>query len=199
MTQSAVDKVVAACPRLALADSVKFGFGKKTHMWPAAPWARMDQPITMQDVVGLLCGLGAFEPLSASRPGACDPRMVFDKTIEIPPATIVDGKLVPGTKKLVMFCAPRHRSLVVNVLRGLPANLTAAEDGEVFFKQNQVFGFSEGWCPPGEAEGEETNGTYGNVEHIVLCPGGGFGLNARNKSTLSPALFNIAAEAWSTC
>lgn len=195
-----MDQVVAACPRLTVADFVKFCFGHKKHLWPAAPWAQMDTPVTLQDIVSLLCGLGAFEPLGATRPGACDPRMVFDKTVEVEPATIdAAGKIIPSTAKLVVFCAPAHRSLVVDHLRGLPANLTASENGEVFFKQNQVFGFSDGWCPPGEPNDGDSNGTYNNVEHIVLCPKGGFGLYARNFDPFSPALFHISAEVWSTC
>jgi hypothetical protein len=156
--------------------------------------------MTPQDLIQILCALGAFEPLGATRPGACDVVSHYLKFITVPPATFdANGKLVPSTGVLVKFCAPQYRGLVIKRLRGAPANLTAAESGQVFSKITQAQGFSEGYCPPGEPSPGEDIGTFNNVEHLVLCPGAGFDLAARNFSPYSPAVFRVSAEAWSTC
>lgn len=151
----------------------------------------------------LLCvasAIGALEPLSALRPGACDIRTVFDKTVEVAPATLDSkGNLVPTDGKLIKICAPMGLSLVVNVLRGLPANLTAAQSGAVVFKSLAVMGYSESFCPPGEPADGDDLGTFQNIEHVLLRPETGFDLYARNFSTVSSALFTVHAEMWATC
>lgn len=189
---------LAKCPKMDTASFMKACFGKGGL--PAAPWANEDHPITTQEVVSILCALGRFEPEGTRRPTACDPVFIYDKTVEVAPATIdAEGKITPSINKLVRFCAPSDRSLVVDELRAFPANLTAAEFGEVFVKTMQVMGFSEGFCPPGEPGDGDGLGTFQMVEHLVLCPGAGFDLHARNPDPFSPALFHIFARAWTTC
>jgi len=151
---------------------------------------------TPADLVKLLAKFGALDPLSAVRPGACDIVSVFDKTVEVPPA---EDESTPSEAKLIRICAPMHLSLVVNRLRAEPANLTATESGEVIFPRTELSGFSPGFCLPFEPGDGDGLGTFYNVEHIVLCPGAGFDLRARNHSTVSPALFHIHAEMWGTC
>lgn len=196
---AAVAAWVAACPRLSLADYVQSCFGKKNKALPAAPYAQNDEPISAKDLVSILCTIGLFEPRGATEPRACDIVTLFDKTVEVPPAEIVDGKVKPSDKKLIKICAPQHRSLVVSELRGLPANLTASESGQVFSRAMQVHGFSEAFCPAGEAGDGNEIGTFANVEHVVLCPGAGFDLFGRNFDPFSPALFHISAKMWGTC
>lgn len=189
---------LASCPQMSLASYMRACMGKGG--FPAAPWAQEDRPTTVRDIVSILCALGVFEPAAAERPGACDVVSVFQKGIELPPATIApDGKIIPSEGKLATFCAPADKSLVIHRLRALPSNLTASESGEVFSKIMQVMGFSEGFCPPGEPAAGSDLGTFQNVEHIVLCPGSSYDIHARNYSPYSPALFHVHAEAWATC
>ncbi len=189
---------LAQCPKMELSSWVRACMGQGSL--PAAPWALKDGPMTPKDFVQILCAIGAFEPLGAIRPGACDVVSVYEKFVTVPPATInAAGEVVPSTEVLVKFCAPGYRGMVIERLRGEPANLTAAESGEVFSKITQVQGFSEGYCPPGEPSPGEDIGTFNNVEHLVLCAGAGFDLNARNHSPFSPAVFHVTGRAWSTC
>ncbi len=188
---------LATCPKMDTASFMRACFGKGSL--PAAPWAKQDHLFTLRDFVQILCVLGKFEPRGISEPTACDIVTIFDKTVEVPPATVVDGKVVPSFEKLIRFCAPSHRSLVVSELRAFPANLTATESGEVFSKTQQVMGFSEGFCPAGEAGDGDDIGTFQMAEHIVLCPGAGFDLHARNHDQFSPALFHVFARSWATC
>lgn len=152
------------------------------------------------DFAALIAKFGYLDPLSAIRPGACEMVIKFDKTVEVPPATIdAGGKVIPSQAKLIKICASMHQSLVVEELQAQPSNLTATESGEVIFPRNNVFGFSEAFCLPYEPGDGNGLGTFSNVEHIVLCPGAGFDVYARNHSPFSPALFNIHFRGWATC
>ncbi len=189
---------LSTCPRMDTASFLRACFGKGSL--PAAPWAQQDHPLTFRDLVQLLCTLGRFEPRGLTHPTACDIVSIFNKTVEVPPATLdAAGKIVPSVAKLIRFCAPSHRSLVVSEIRATPANLTAAESGAVFSKTQQVMGFSEGFCPAGEPGDGDDIGTFQTPEHIILCPEAGFDLHARNFDDTSPALFNIFAKSWTTC
>jgi len=193
---------VLSCPKIPLQQYVQFCFGQRNRPNLLGPWAHKNEPITTQDLVSILCALGAFEPLGATRPGACDVVTSFDDMVEVPPATLdEDGEVVPSSRVLIKICAPAHRSLVVHFLEGIAANLTAWESGEVFSKAMQVPGFSEMFCPPGEpGPGSPTDqGVFSQVRRIVLCPGAGFDLSARNHNLFSPALFHIKGVMWSTC
>lgn len=190
------------CPKLSLAEYIKSCFGHVKYKNIASAWENLDRPLTTKDVIAILCGIGALEPLGATRPGACDIVTQFDKTIELPPATIgSDGKVIPSTAVLIRICAPSHRSLVVHELLVLPSNLTAEMSGEIFSKSMSVMGFSEAFCPPGEpGPGQSTNiGVFYNIRRIVLCPGAGFDVSAKNHDPFSPALFHVKAIMWSTC
>lgn len=154
----------------------------------------------LKDIVCFASAIGGLEPLSAMRPAATELVTVFDKTVEIPPATVgADGKIIPGEKKLIMVCASMGQALVIERLRGLPANLTAAESGDIVFKRLAVFGFSESFCPPGEPADGDDLGTFQNIEHIILRPEAGFDVHGRNHDPFSPALIHIHARMWSAC
>lgn len=154
----------------------------------------------LKDILCVLGLVGGLEPISATRPGATDLVTVFDKTVEVPVATLaVDGvTVVPSEKKLIQICAGQ-RPLVVDRLRALPANLTAAQKGNIAFKRMAVMGFSEGFCPPGEPADGDDMGTFQNIEHVILRPEAGFDVHARNYDLFSVALFTIHARMWSTC
>jgi hypothetical protein len=189
------------CAKIPVAAYAAYCFGRSKKS-PTLPWALKTEYTTPQDIVGILCALGNFEPAGAHRPGICDIVTSFDDMVEVPPAAIdADGNITPSTKVLVKICAPTHRSLVVDFLEGIAINLTAWESGEVFSKALQVPGFSEMFCPPGEpGPGSPTDlGVFSNIRRIVLCPSAGFDLSARNHDPFSPASFHVKAVMWSTC
>jgi len=200
--QQGVHEWAATCAKIPLAAYCAYchGHSKKS---PTVPWSLKTDPVSIQDIVSLLCALGQFEPAGAHRPSVCDIVTSFDDIVEVPPATIDPGTgdIIPSTKVLIKICAPAHRSLVVDFLEGIAANLTAWESGEVFSKSMQVPGFSEAFCPPGEpGPGSPTDlGVFSNVRRIVLAPKAGFDLSARNHDPYSPALFHVKGVMWSTC
>jgi hypothetical protein len=199
--QEGINAWAASCAKIPVGVYAAYCFGRSKKS-PTVPWALKDTPVTIQDIVSLLCALGNFEPAGAHRPGICDIVTSFDDIVEVPPAAIdANGEITASTKVLIKICAPEHRSLIVDFLEGIAANLTAWESGEVFSKSMQVAGFSEMFCPPGEpGPGSSTDeGVFSNIRRIVLCPGAGFDLSARNHDPYSPALFHVKAVMWSTC
>jgi hypothetical protein len=154
----------------------------------------------IKDLICFASAIGGLEPLSAIRPSATMLVTVFDKTVEVPVATLdAAGKIVPSEEKLIQICAPMSQALVVDRLRALPANLTATQSGDIVFKRLAVMGFSEGFCPPGEPADGDDLGTFQNVEHVILKPEAGFDVHARNFDLFSPALFHIHARMWASC
>lgn len=149
--------------------------------------------------------LGWAIPSSVILPDVGNVRSVFTEVIEVPPATTKPDPakgtiLVPGDAKAIKISAPMHQALVVDVLRLLPLNRTAAEDGFVSFKRMQVMGFSDGWCHAGEpSNGRDDRGVFQNVDRIILCKKGCFDLHAKNKNQCSTAKFLVHAEMWSAC
>lgn len=201
LVQQGIKEWATTCAKISVANYAAYCFGRSKKS-PTIPWALKTEGTTPQDLVSILCALGNFEPAGAHRPGICDIVTSFDDVVELPPAGFdVDGNVVPSTRVLIKICAPAHRSLIVDFLEGIATNQTAWESGEVFSKSMQVAGFSEMFCPPGEpGPGSPTDlGVYSNVRRIVLCPGAGFDLSARNHDPYSPAGFHVKAVMWSTC
>ncbi len=152
------------------------------------------------DFFSLLNAIGAMEPLSYTRPGATEPKQIYDKTITVPPATIdSNGKVTPSDGALIKICAPEGKVLVVDKLRLLPVDLTAVEWGTVVYKRLAVMGFSEGFCKAGEPGDGDDEGTFQNVEHLILPGKSGFDLYGRNSNPYSPASFWVHAEMWESC
>lgn len=200
--QEALTVWAATCPKLSLAQYIQSCTGQWRAKNIVGAWDKADHPITAKDLVSILCAIGAMEPLGATLPRACDIVTQFDTTTEVPPAAIdASGKITPSSAVLIKICAPQHRSLVVHELLALPANLTAEMSGEIFSKALQVPGFSEFFCPPGEpGPGKSPDiGVFYNVRRVILCPGAGFDVSARNHDPYSPALFHVKAVTWSTC
>lgn len=152
-----------------------------------------------RDVFKIAYAIGALEPLSTHRPDATEIVMVFDKTVTVPAATVVAGKVVPGEAKLIRICAPVGKSLMVDKLRALPVNQTAVDSGSLTFKRLSLTGFSDGFCPAGEPANGDDNGTFQNIEHILLRPEAGFDLYATNVDTTSSALVHVHAKMWAAC
>lgn len=188
------------CPQAAVKDAI---YACCKGLIPPAEAIALAYAPDSEILRALLCvasAVGALDPLATIRPGVCDKVFVFDKTVEVPPATIdAAGNVVPSEAKLIQICAPMGLALVVETLRALPANLTAALSGDIVFARQAVMGFSEGFCLPGEPADGDGLGTFQNVEHVLLLPEAGFDVHARNFSTVSPALFQMHARMWATC
>ena len=153
------------------------------------------------DFFSLLNAIGAMEPLSYTRPGAAEPKQIYDKTVTVPPATLAaDGiTVVPSDGCLIKLCAPEGKVLVVDKLRLEPVDLTAVQFGTVVYKRLAVVGFSEGFCKAGEPGDGDDEGTFQNVEHLILPGKSGFDLYGRNSNPYSPASFWVHAEMWESC
>lgn len=154
----------------------------------------------LKDLLCAMAAVGALEPLTSTRPSVTDIVTVYDRTVEIPVATLdADGvTVIPGEVKLIEICAGQQ-SLVIDRLRALPANLTSSQSGVVRFKRLAVMGFSDGFCPPGEPGDGNQEGTFQNVEHVILCPGAGFDVWGQNFDLFSKGLISIHGRMWSTC
>lgn len=193
---------IQLCPAIPLQEYIKACFARKPYVPPTVA-SLLACPQTYQTLKDLLCAMatvGALEPLAAIRPGACDIVQVYDKTIDVPPATIdATGKIVPTDGLLIELCAPMGQVMVIEHLRGLPANLTAEESGEIVRKRFTVFGFSEDACLAGQPGTGNDLGTFQNIEHIISCPEGGLDLYGRNHDPFSIARFRVHARLWTTC
>lgn len=153
-----------------------------------------------QDLFCVLNGIGALEPLSFTRPGAGEIVQVYDKAITVPAATILpDGRIQPSDGRLISICAPEGKALVIKILRATAGDLTASEHGEIVLKRLAVIGFSEGLCKAGEPGDGDEDGTFSNIEHIILPPKAGFDVYGRNKWPYGSATFQIHGEMWETC
>lgn len=156
---------------------------------------------TGQDLFCILNGIGALEPLSFTRPGAGEIVQVYDKAFTAPAATFeADGVTIkPSDVKLISLCAPDGKALVVKILRATAADLTASEHGEILMKRLAVVGFSEGFCPAGEPGDGDEDGTFQNIEHLILPSRAGFDVYGRNHWPYGPATFKLHGEMWETC
>ena len=156
------------------------------------PW---ENAANLVEVAG---SIGALEPLSATRPGACDPRVIIDKDILVPAATVVDGKVVPTRRRAIALCAPMNRALLVDVLQVTPVNLTASrqQNTRPEFKRVNIATFGE-WCLPFEPLDEPN--LFVNVEHIAVPPKAGFTVEVANDNQFSDALYQVHAEMWASC
>lgn len=148
----------------------------------------------------ILCAadiVGALEPLAATRPGVCDPVIHFQRNLSAPPATIVDGVTIPGEEGVISFCAPINRALVIELSRLTPLNDLASSQpvAQPIYKKVNL-GFGE-WCLPFEPA--SVAGSFVNVEHIVVPPGGGFSIYAQNFFTTGPAIYSYEARMWASC
>lgn len=153
-----------------------------------------------KDLFCIANGIGALEPLSYTRPAATELVQVYQKTVTVAPATLnPDGTVKPTDGLLIHLCAPEGKVLVVETLRALPSDLTAVQSGSVVFKRLAVIGFSEGFCPAGEPGAGEDEGTFQNIEHVVLPATAGYDLYGRNSNPYSSATFTVTGKMWESC
>lgn len=155
-------------------------------------------PSFLKDLLCAFDTISILEPRSATRPGVCDPVIVVDKWITVPPATVVDGDVVPSEARVTSICAPMNRALVIQESRVLPTNLTAQTQPHTqpIYKRVNLASFGE-WCLPFEPIDEQ--GLFVNVEHIVVPPRAGYSIYVQNFDTEGPATYQYHARMWASC
>ena len=159
-------------------------------------WLRAaQQSERVADILSAFAVIGGLEPLCATRPNACEPRLIVDRDIFVPPASIVDGKIVPTEARAIAICAPLNKPLVVDELRITAANLTAATQSTTNpeYKRVNLATFGE-WCLPFEPLNDP--GLFANVEHIMVPAQAGFAVYVRNDDPFSEAVYHLHGEMW---
>lgn len=187
------------CEKMSLADYAKFCC---TGILPLNVSKALSQSAQDPYLRAILCAaemVGALEPLSATRPGVCDPVIFFERNVVLPAATLNDdGSVTPSEARLVSFCAPTNRALVIAESRLTSANETA-ENQPVpmpLYKRVNLGTFGE-WCLPFEPD--TLPGSFVNVEHVIVPSGAGFSLYVQNHNPNSEAIYNYKARFWASC
>lgn len=183
---------------MSLADYIKFCC---TGKLPAHVQAALRNASADPYLKALLCHseiLGNLEPAAATRPGVCDPVIYYERQITVPAATTVDGVVVPAEERVISFCAPINRALVIAESRVTAGNAVAAAQPVTMplYKKVNLGTFGE-WCLPFEPL--DAVGGFANVEHIIVPPGGGFSIYVQNFDTTGPAVYNYKARFWASC
>jgi hypothetical protein len=183
---------------MSLADYIKFCCTGKLpdHVRTALSKAAQDPVLK-----ALLCTaeiIGGLEPLAATRPGVCDPAIHHYRRITVPAATIVNGVLIPGEERVISFCAPINRALVVEKSRVKPFNDVAAAQpvAQPLYKKVNLGTFGE-WCLPFEPL--DAAGSFNNIEHIIVPAGGGYSVYVQNHVTTGAAIYEYEARFWASC
>jgi hypothetical protein len=183
---------------MSLADYIKFCC---TGQLPAHVKRALSEAAKDPVLKSLLCTaeiIGGLEPLSATRPGVCDPVIEHERQVTVPPATLVDGNVVPAEERVISFCAPINRALVVEKSRVSAGNAVAAAQikPQPIYKKVNLGTFGE-WCLPFEPL--DAVGTFNNVEHIIVPAGGGYSVYVQNWNTTAEAIYNYKARFWASC
>lgn len=149
----------------------------------------------------ILCAaevVGALEPFGATRPGVCDPVIDYRRRIIVPAATLVVGVVVPSEERVISFCAPLNRALVIEKSRVKPVNDIAATQPvtQPITKKVNLGTFGE-WCLPFEPL--DASGAFVNVEHIIVQAGAGYSIYVQNFNTAGAAIYDYRARFWATC
>jgi hypothetical protein len=187
------------CTPMSLAEYVHYCC---TGQLPARVKAALSQNAQDPVLRAILCAaeiLGALEPLSATRPGVCDPVIFFTRQITLPAATLnPDGSVTPSEARVISFCAPTNRALVIEKSRVSAANDVAANQPipMPIYKRVNLATFGE-WCLPFEPD--SLPGSFVNVEHIIVPPGAGFSIYVQNHNPNAEAIFFYEARFWASC
>jgi hypothetical protein len=187
------------CNPMSLAEYVHYCC---TGNLPANVRAALSQAAQDPFLRALLCAaeiVGALEPLSATRPSVCDPVIFFTRQITLPAATLnPDGSVTPSEERVISFCAPTNRALVIEKSRLSAANDVAANQPIPLpvYKRVNLATFGE-WCLPFEPD--SLPGSFVNVEHIIVPPGAGFSIYTQNHNPNAEAVFFYEARFWAAC
>jgi hypothetical protein len=187
------------CNPMSLADYTRYCC---TGNLPAQVQVALSQAAQDPTLRAILCALeivGALEPLSATRPGVCDPVIFFTRQVTLPAATVnADGSVTPSEGRVISFCAPTNRALVIQRSRVSAGNDIAANQpvSQPVYKRVNLATFGE-WCLPFEPDG--LPGSFVNVEHIIVPPGAGFSIYVQNFNPNGEAVYNYEARFWASC
>lgn len=187
------------CNPISLADYVKFCC---TGQLPLNVKQALSQAAQDPLLKAILCAMemvGALEPLSATRPSVCDPVVYFTRSIVLPAATLnSDGSVTPTEARVISFCAPTNRALVIERSRVSAANDVAANQPVPMpvYKRVNLATFGE-WCLPFEPD--SLPGSFVNVEHIIVPSSAGFSIYVQNWNPNAEALYNYEARFWASC
>lgn len=187
------------CNPMSLADYTRYCCTGKLpgHVQQALSQASQDPLLR-----AILCAMeivGALEPLSATRPGVCDPVVFFSRQITLPAATLnADGSVTPTEARVISFCAPTNRALVIQKSRVSAGNDVAANQPVPMplYKRVNLATFGE-WCLPFEPD--SLPGAFVNVEHIIVPPGAGFSVYVQNWNPNAEAVYDYEARFWASC
>lgn len=183
---------------MSLTDYVKFCC---TGTLPGNVAAALSKAATDPYLKAILCAaeiLGYLEPAAATRPGVCDPAIYYERQISVPAATLVDSVIVPAEVRVISFCAPINRALVIEESRVTAGNAAALVQpiAMPLYKRVNLASFGE-WCLPFEPL--DAPGAFSNVEHIIVPAGAGFSIYVQNFDTSGVALYNYKARFWASC
>lgn len=155
---------------------------------------KASSPLT-RDLLCLLDGIGALEPLSGIRPGVNQAVTRTRVPVSVPRATLNDeGQIDPGKYLAFWTCPPKGRIGIAAKVDVIPGNTIATDHGGVFYRklaQNSLKDLCKDWNFP------DCGGFVTTVENIVVMPGSGLSVYLMNYSRFGEALFSVEVETWS--
>lgn len=186
-----------ALPEISLIDWLSYCC---TGKLPAVVCEALAQGGFLADLIRFNALIGNLQPLCAERPGVCDPEVVVDKQIVVPPATMnPDGSVTPSEVRAISYCAPVNRALVVRESTITAGNLTAASQPRTqpVFKRVNIATFPDGFCLPFEPA--DMPGQFTNVQNVVAWPEAGFSVFVQNFDPNSEAVYHLHSRLWACC
>jgi hypothetical protein len=187
------------CNPIALADYVKYCCTGKLPANVASALSQAAQDPILRAILCTLEIIGKLEPEAATRPGVCDPAVYFTRQITLPAATLnADGSVTPSEARVISFCAPTNRALVVEESRVSAGNDVAANQPVPMpvYKRVNLATFGE-WCLPFEPD--SLPGSFVNVEHIIVPSSAGYSVYVQNYNPNSEAVYDYKARFWASC
>lgn len=187
------------CNPMSLADYVKYCC---TGQLPGHVKAALSQAAQDSVLRSILCALeitGHLEPAAATRPGVCDPSINFKRQITLPAATLnPDGSVTPSEARVISFCAPTNRALVIHKSRVSAGDDVAANQPVPMpvYKRVNLATFGE-WCLPFEPD--SLPGSFVNVEHIIVPSSAGYSVYVQNWNPNAEAVYDYEATFWASC
>ena len=187
------------CHPISLADYVKFCCTGKLPQNVASALSQAAQDPVLKAILCAMEMVGALEPLSATRPSVCDPVVFFTRQVTLPAATLnADGSVTPSEARVISFCAPTNRALVIQKSRVSSGNDIAANQPVPMpvYKRVNLATFGE-WCLPFEPD--SLPGSFVNVEHIIVPSSAGYSVYVQNWNPNGEAIYNYEARFWASC
>lgn len=187
------------CNPMSLADYTRYCCTGRLPQQVAEALSQAAQDPVLKAILCALEIVGGLEPLSATRPGVCDPVVFFTRQVTLPAATInPDGSVTPSEARVISFCAPTNRALVIQESRVSAGNDVAANQPVPMpvYKRVNLATFGE-WCLPFEPD--SLPGAFVNVEHIIVPPSAGYSVYVQNFNPNGAAIYQYQARFWASC